>query len=223
MTVLFGGKERQPKSFRNVQFESEAFPLSPEDESAALQALQALQVLAPQTLTCCSDRRDRARVWKILIVGCCASLCSCVCAWGMIYSQPRVNFFWCFWSWSKTVVSFKNSRIWLVRVWQSSAPACSTGQCGDVSFSEYLNVVFSAAYLCCCLKSVTLNALLFLVLSLMPSKSLFGVLQMSIAYCPGKSPAARLSLLRKAAWTVAFAYWESTVRLLGKVLHNIKR
>lgn len=45
MTVLFGGKESQPKFFKNVQFESEAFPLSPEDESAAL---QALQVQGPQ-------------------------------------------------------------------------------------------------------------------------------------------------------------------------------
>lgn len=45
MTVLFGGKESQPKSFKNVQFESEAFPLSPEDESTAL---QALQVRGPQ-------------------------------------------------------------------------------------------------------------------------------------------------------------------------------
>lgn len=66
MTVLFGGKESQPKSFRNVQFGSEAFRLSPEDESAAL---QALQVRAPQPQTCCSDRRDRVGVWKMLIVG----------------------------------------------------------------------------------------------------------------------------------------------------------
>lgn len=93
------------------------------------------------------------------------SLPMCV-PWGMIYFQLRVNFSCCFWSSSKTIVSVKNSRIWLVCVWQSSAPACSTGQCGDVSSSEYLNVVFSAAYLGCCLKAVVLNVLLFLALYL---------------------------------------------------------
>lgn len=55
--MLFGGEKK--KSFKNVQFESEAFHLSPKDES---RALQTPQVQGPQASARCPSRRDCARV-----------------------------------------------------------------------------------------------------------------------------------------------------------------
>lgn len=52
-------EEKKKKSFKNVQFESEAFHLSPKDES---RALQTPQVQGPQASARCPSRRDCARV-----------------------------------------------------------------------------------------------------------------------------------------------------------------
>lgn len=60
---------------------------------------------------------------------------------GRICSQPRANFL--------LLLELKlvlTLRIWLLGVWQSSAAACSAGGCGDVSFSAYLDIVFSASF-----------------------------------------------------------------------------
>lgn len=64
-----------PRSCENGQFGSEAFPLSPEDESTAL---QTTQVRGLQALAHCPARRDRKGVedaqWGVL----CVSLPMCV-------------------------------------------------------------------------------------------------------------------------------------------------
>lgn len=71
--MLFAGEKK--KSFKNVQYESEAFPLSPKDES---RALQASPVQGPQTSACCPARRDRERVEDAEGGALCVSLPMCL-------------------------------------------------------------------------------------------------------------------------------------------------
>lgn len=66
--------EEKIKSFKNVQFDSEAFPVS-QDKSATL---WTSQVRGPQASMCCLDPGDRIG-WKTLrgVLGVCLCLCAC--------------------------------------------------------------------------------------------------------------------------------------------------
>lgn len=147
---LLWSSEGKSPILKNVQFESEAFPLSPEDESTALQTTQvrSLQALA---------RRDHMGVEDARGEGVCVCLCPCACpeVWSAVSWGPASAAA----SGVKTIVNCKNNRICLVCVRQNPSPACSVGEHGDPSFSECLNVMCSALVLCCCLKSVILNSL----------------------------------------------------------------